>query len=78
VVLQPPPRGQVGPALAAFLRYDARLGERRRRPAESLAELAARLGPEEASAVAVVEVECYAARPPADAAQAAAVLDRHS
>jgi transglutaminase-like putative cysteine protease len=69
-------RGPVGPALAAFLRYDARLGDRRRRPAESLAELAARLGPEEAAALAVVEAECYAATPPPEAESAAAVLER--
>ncbi|MBK5307193.1 MAG: hypothetical protein JJD92_10940 [Frankiaceae bacterium] len=68
--------GEPGPALAAFLRYDGRLGERRRRPAESLSELAARLGPEPASALAVVEAECYAPTPPADAERAAAHLDR--
>jgi transglutaminase-like putative cysteine protease len=71
----PSARGRPGPALAAFLRYDARLGERRRRPAESLAELAARLGPGPAGALAVVEAECYAPSPPADAVRAAAVLD---
>ena len=65
-----------GPALAAFLRYDERLGERRRRPAESLGELAARLDPEPCSALAVVEAECYGASPPADAHRAAELLDR--
>jgi hypothetical protein len=65
-----------GPALAAFLRFDERLGEQRRRPQESLAELARRLdddGPR--SALAVVETECYGASPPAEAERAAAVLD---
>ena len=75
---EPPPPRPRGPALAAFLRYDARLGERRRRPAESLAELAARLGPEAAAALAVVEAECYAASPPEDAEAAARTLDRLS
>jgi hypothetical protein len=70
------PRTPPGPALAAFLRYDARLGGRRRRESESLAELAARLGPEPAAALAVVEQECYAPSPPEGAEEAAALLDR--
>ena len=73
---EPPEPRSVGPALTAFLRYDERLGNRRRRSSESLAELAARLGPEPAAALAVVEDECYARIPPPDAAQAAALLDR--
>ncbi|HVE74445.1 MAG TPA: transglutaminaseTgpA domain-containing protein [Mycobacteriales bacterium] len=67
-----------GPALAAFLRLDERLGVRRRRPAESLGELRDRLGlgGEPAAALTVVEEECYGATPPARAGEAAAVLDR--
>lgn len=68
--------GAPGPALAAFLRYDERLGPRRRRATESLAELAARLDAEPRSALAVVEAECYGASPPADAERAAQLLDR--
>jgi hypothetical protein len=64
-----------GPALAAFLRYDARLGDSRRRPHESLAELARRLEEAPTDAFAVVEAECYGASPPPDVQQAAAVLD---
>ena len=67
---------QTGPALAAFLRYDEQLGARRRRPHESLAELAARLDEPPRRALAVVEAECYAATPPADAQHAAELLDR--
>ena len=67
---------RAGPALAAFLRFDERLGERRRRPSESLAELAARLDPEPAAALRVVEDECYAPMPPREAARAAELLDR--
>jgi transglutaminase-like putative cysteine protease len=65
------------PALQAFLRFDARLGPRRRRPAESLGELRARLAPpaEVGAALEVVEQECYAAEPP-PVDDAAAVLDR--
>jgi transglutaminase-like putative cysteine protease len=66
------------PALQAFLRFDARLGERRRRPAESLGELQARLAPvpEVRRALQLVDEECYAAVPPAEAAEVAALLDR--
>lgn len=63
------------PALAAFLRFDDRLGAARRRPAESLAEMAGRLGPVPAPALSVVAEECYAAVPPADADSAADQLD---
>ena len=74
-----PPRapatgGAPGPVLTAFLRLDARLGPRGRRPSESLSEMRDRLGlPPEA--VAAVEQECYGAVPP-QAAQAVEVLDR--
>ncbi|MDP3711971.1 MAG: transglutaminase domain-containing protein [Mycobacteriales bacterium] len=66
------------PALAAFLRYDARLAGRARRPAESLGELRSRLDapPEVVAALTVVEQECYAATAPARAPEAAEVLDR--
>ncbi|MDT7572984.1 MAG: protein-glutamine gamma-glutamyltransferase [Actinomycetota bacterium] len=64
-----------GPALAAFLRFDGRLGADRRRPQESLAELAGRLEQAPRRALSVVETECYGATPPPDALQAAAVLD---
>ena len=67
---------RAGPALSAFLRYDARLGSAGRRPSESLAELSRRLGPAPAGALAVVEEECYAATPPPQAEEAAQVLDR--
>jgi transglutaminase-like putative cysteine protease len=73
---QAPAAGSAGPALAAFLRYDERLGQRRRRPSESLAELAARLDAEPRSALAVVETECYAATAPPEARRAAELLDR--
>jgi hypothetical protein len=67
------------PALEAFLRFDERLGGRRRGPAESLQELRTRLDvPERVrAALEVVEQECYAAAPPPPAAQATAadVLD---
>jgi transglutaminase-like putative cysteine protease len=72
----PAPLTASGPALAAFLRYDERLGEQRRRPQESLAELARRLDEAPRSALAVVEAECYGASPPPDAHTAAEVLDR--
>lgn len=67
-----------GPALQAFLRWDTALGEQRRRPAESLAELRARLDlpPDLHDAIEVVEQECYAADPPARAGEAAEVLSR--
>ncbi len=54
------------PALAAYLRWDATLGAARRRPGESLRQLAARLGapPRQRAALAVVEQECYAPVPP--------------
>jgi transglutaminase-like putative cysteine protease len=73
-----PPRAVAapGPALAAFLRYDERLGERRRRPHESLAELGRRLEDAPRSALAVVEAECYGPSPPPGAAQAAELLDQ--
>lgn len=66
------------PALQAFLRFDARLGAGRRRPAESLHELRSRLDvPQQVRhALELVEQECYAAVPPPQAAQAAEVLDR--
>lgn len=63
------------PALAAFLRLDARLGAEGRQPHESLAELRERLDlPVEA--LAVVEAECYSARPAPGTPAAVAVLDR--
>lgn len=73
-----PVRTEGRPALQAFLRWDSRLGARRRRPAESLRELQARLDlpPELRAALDVVEQECYAATPPPDAARATTVLDR--
>lgn len=66
------------PALQAFLRFDARLGPRRRRSAESLGELQARLHPSEPvrRALQVVDEECYAAVPPAEARRAAETLER--
>lgn len=66
------------PALQAFLRFDDRLGPRRRRPAESLTELQERLGlpVDVREALRVVEQECYAADPPPDATGVAGVLDR--
>lgn len=66
------------PGLAAFLRWDARQGAARRRPAETLAELTSRSArpPEVVAAIGVVEQELYAESPPADVATAAAVLDR--
>ena len=81
---RPPPRrtpvtgpgATAGPALAAFLRLDARLGALGRRPAESLGELRTRLGVQgpAAEAFGVVEQECYGALPPA-AEPAVRVLD---
>jgi hypothetical protein len=72
----PGPARPAGPALAAFLRYDERLGPLRRRPHESLAELARRLADAApVGALAVVESECYGASPPPEAERAAAVLD---
>ena len=68
------PPVQAGPALTAFLRLDARLGEQGRRPAESLAEMRDRLGLP-AHALGVVEQECYAPSPP-EAGAAVEVLDR--
>ncbi len=67
----------VGPALAAFLRFNGRLGVHGRRPGETLTELAGRLGvPAELSdALLVVGQECYASVPP-QAAEAVDVLDR--
>ncbi len=53
----PPPVDR--PALAAFLRLDTRLGERGRRPHESLGEMRDRLDLP-SDAVAAVEAECYA------------------
>ncbi|MCU1587573.1 MAG: transglutaminase domain protein, partial [Frankiales bacterium] len=69
-----------GPALQAFLRLDARLGEERRREAESLRELAHRLDPGLRDALNVVERECYApVQPrPGEVSAAVAVLDRAS
>ena len=65
------------PALQAFLRYDERLGPRRRHPTESLTELQERLGlpPEVRQALSVVEQECYAAVPPPEVTEVAGVLD---
>ena len=56
--------GPGGPAVQAFTRWDAG----RRRPAETLAELAARLPvtEQEACALQVVEAECYAPSVPAE------------
>ncbi len=67
-----------GPALQAFLRYDARQGAGRRRPGESLRELSSRVDPEVAQALEVVEQECYAPlAPDAPVAQGAVdVLER--
>ena len=67
-----------GPALQAFLRFDARLGSRRRRPAESLGELRDRLDlPEQVGrALDVVDEELYGPAPPARAGEVAQVLDR--
>lgn len=64
-----------GPALQAFLRFDARLGARRRRPGESLRELSARLDPGLAPALEVVEQECYARQAP-DPRPAVDLLER--
>ena len=66
-----------GPALAAFQRFDRRLGVHGRRPGETLSELAARLRlpADLRDAVRVVEQECYAPVPP-PAGTAVAVLDR--
>ncbi|MDP9101351.1 MAG: hypothetical protein M3N21_04300, partial [Actinomycetota bacterium] len=66
------------PALAAFLRLDARLGPRGRAGGETIAELGRRLGlvGEAAAAFDVVERECYAAAPPGEGVEAAGVLDR--
>jgi transglutaminase-like putative cysteine protease len=64
-----------GPALAAFLRLDERLGARRRRPGESLRELGRRLDPGLAGALEVVEQECYAPVPP-DPRAAVELLER--
>jgi protein-glutamine gamma-glutamyltransferase len=66
-----------GPALAAFLRFDARLGPAARRRAESLSEMRQRFDApgEVGQALGVVERECYAPAPPPQARQAAAVLD---
>lgn len=73
----PPAPLSARPGLAAFLRFDARLGALGRRRAESLTELRQRLAPpgEVADALAVVERECYAPAPPAEVAEAAEVLD---
>ena len=59
--------GGAGPALAAFLRLDRRLGADRRRPSESLAEMRRRLGltGPPAAAFEVVAVECYGPGGPA-------------
>ena len=65
-----------GPALQAFLRFDTRRGSARRRPAESLRELAVRVEPEVAAALQVVEQECYAPVQP-DVRAAVDVLDRY-
>ncbi len=67
-----------GPALQAFLRWDDGLGAHRRRPAESLTELRARLDlpPDLRTAVEVVELECYAADPPAGVGDAVDALSR--
>ncbi len=70
------PGPPAGPALAAFLRLDARLGAQGRRPAESIGELRTRLGAQGAAAEAlgVVEQECYGRVPP-PAEPAVRVLD---
>lgn len=70
------PGAPAGPALAAFLRLDARLGANGRRPAESIGELRARLGVlgPAAEALGVVEQECYGRVPP-PAEPAVRVLD---
>lgn len=64
-----------GSALNAFLRWDARRGDERRRPAESLQELAGRVEPAVAEALGVVEQEVYGAQP-TDPRRAVEVLDR--
>lgn len=77
-----PPQGGVPvagrPALQAFLRFDERLGARRRRPAESLRELQQRLDPPGPvrQALEAVEQECYGAVPPAQVSRVVEVLDR--
>jgi hypothetical protein len=73
-----PVRTAGGPALQAFLRFDGRLGPRRRRPAESLGELQSRLDPAEPvrQALQVVEEECYGAVSPPRVTEVAALLDR--
>lgn len=65
------------PALAAFLRLDARLGPKARRRSESIAEMRRRLAatPAVDEALGVVEQECYGPQPPPQGRQAAAVLD---
>ncbi len=75
VVLPVTAEVSAGPALAAFLRFDARLGASRRRPGESLRELRARLSPVVSDALQVVEQECYAPVAP-DPRGAVEVLDR--
>lgn len=78
VLVSAPPTGREGPALQAFLRYDERLGTRRRRPAESLGELQQRLDPPEPvrRALVLVDEELYAAVPPVAAEDAAGLLER--
>jgi len=72
--------GHAGPALAAFLRLDQRLGQRRRKETESLRELAARLDPALSGALGVVEREVYAREQPRaeEVTAAVAVLERAS
>ena len=67
-----------GPALRAYLPWDAALGPARRRPGESLAEQRARLAPPDdvRAALEAVEQECYAPAPPEGAERAAQVLRR--
>lgn len=63
------------PLLQAFSKWDGRLGERRRRRGESIAEMRVRVTPTEAegAALAVVEQHCYAEKaPPPEAAEKAA------
>lgn len=72
-------RRSTGPALAAFLRWDATRGDQGRRPSESLRELRRRAGSGLGDALVIVERECYApAVPESEVRAAVAVLDRAS
>ena len=65
------------PGLAAFYRWNDRLGPSGRRPDETLNEMGRRLGPGPSGSLVVVENECYAPTPdPAASDRAATALDR--